>query len=71
MTLDQWSDNCLRAIKANFASRNQVIYADRDFHLRQSRSRRISVRRWVAKLRLARDPATSQDVARAVRFRVD
>lgn len=68
MTLDQYKILCEKAIRANFASRNTREFDIQVLQMRVRRGRGGTIRKWIAQLRLARDPQTSEQIAMDVRW---
>jgi hypothetical protein len=70
MTLQQYVNICERAIAANFRCRNNRVFSNELRHQRILLSRRNQVRGWIKELKMATDPATSDQVAAKVFWQV-
>lgn len=68
MTLDQYRIRCEKAIRANFVSRNKRVFDIPSLQMRVRRGRGGIIRGWIAQLRLARGPLTSERIAKEVRW---
>ncbi len=70
MNLDQYKIICEKAIRANFVTRNTRVFGVHRLQMRVRRERGAIIRKWIAQLRLARDPQTSEWIALEVRWKV-
>ena len=69
MNLDQYKLICEKAIRANFVTRNTRVFGVHRWQMRVRRERGDIIRKWIAQLRLSRDPQTCEQIALEVSWK--
>jgi hypothetical protein len=67
LKLTDLPETAQKAIRTNFATRNSRVFVNEDRHSRIRATRRNQIREWIAVLRVVRNPAMTECVAKRLK----